>query len=319
MSFEGQSYRAGYYPYGERAHVVQVGLGDNRTFLHELVGQPGEVSVNIKWLLSACSGPSNPWELRGVAVEPVRKHFEDAEGLLRQGRFSNVSVVQVALGRHDGTVPLWRVEAAAPEALAALSAAQRAHYDWDMSYLRNMSSVGAISSHLEYFHSRLVDKAEVAVPLRRDNVQLWSWRRLTREMGFNGCEVLVLDTEGCDVEILRSMAYHCWWRPDERPWLIQFESNGLSNARGNGSDEDAVVSELEEMGYMLVGKSKTDTHMVLGAKAVEGSPLHHWMLTWRCSYCGRRESYPYLDDPYTGYTSCSNCRERPSRAGYRWY
>eukprot|EP00439_Symbiodinium_sp_Y106_P032867 s2867_g3.t3 len=176
---------------------------------------------------------------------------------------------------HQG---LWRVEAAAPEALAALSAAQRAHYDWDMSYLRNMSSVGAISSHLEYFHSRLVDKAEVAVPLRRDNVQLWSWRRLTREMGFNGCEVLVLDTEGCDVEILRSMAYHC----------------------GSADKEQ-------------------DTHMVLGAKAVEGSPLHHWMLTWRCSYCGRRESYPYLDDPYTGYTSCSNCRERPSRAGYRWY
>ena len=25
----------------------------------------------------------------------------------------------------------------------------QAHYDWDMSYLRNMSSVGAISSHLE--------------------------------------------------------------------------------------------------------------------------------------------------------------------------
>ncbi|CAE7041235.1 SF3B4 [Symbiodinium sp. CCMP2456] len=257
--------------------------------------------------------------MRGVAVEPVRKHFEDAEGLLRQGRFANVSVVQVALGRHDGTVPPPGVTLLPLTCFQSKGAVHQEHYDWDMSYLRNMSSVGAISSHLEYFHSRLVDKAEVAVPLRRDNVQLWSWRRLTREMGFHGCEVLVLDTEGCDVEILRSMAYHCWWRPEERPWLIQFESNGLSNARGDGSDEDAVVSELEEMGYMLVGKSKTDTHMVLREKAVEGSPLHHWMLTWRCSYCGRREGYPYLDDPYTGYTSCSNCRERPSRAGYGWY
>ncbi|CAE7249538.1 SF3B4 [Symbiodinium natans] len=310
MSFEGQVYRAGYYPRGERAHVVQVGLGDNRTFLHELVGQPGEVSVNIKWLLSACSGYWNQRELRGIAVEPVRKHFEDAESLLRQGRFANVSLVQVALGQWDGTVPLWRVEAAAPEALAAMSVAQREHYDWDMSYLRNMSCVGDISSHLEYFHSRLVDKAEVAVPLRKDTVQLWSWRRLAREMGFHGCEVLVLDTEGCDVEILRSMAYHCWWRPDERPWLIQFESNGLSNERGGGSDESAVVAELEDLGYMLVGKSKTDTHLVLREKAVEGSPLHRWMQTWRCSYCGRTECYPYLDEPYS---CCSNCRERPSR------
>ena len=149
------------------------------------------------WLLSACSSRS-PLALRGVAVEPVGEYFQDAQTLLQRGRFSNVAVVQVALGQWDGTVPLWRVEVASPVALAAMSAGQRAPYDWDMSYLRNMSSVGDLSSHLYSSHLRMFRNFGVRVPLRCDTVPVWSWRRLVRKIVFYGCEVLVLDTEGCE-------------------------------------------------------------------------------------------------------------------------
>ena len=46
----------------------------------------------------------------------------------------------------------------------------------------------------------MVSSTGAQVPLRRDAVLVWSWGRLVMEAGFYGCEVLVLDTGGCDVE-----------------------------------------------------------------------------------------------------------------------
>ena len=96
------------------------------------------------------------------------------------------------------------------------------------------------------------------------------------------------------------MAHHCLRRREELPSLIQFQSNGLCNERGGcGEDnEPAVVFELEELGYRLIGKSKTDTYLGLESRAIEGTPLHQWMETWRCSNCGSRNSPPYLNKPH---------------------
>lgn len=59
--------------------------------------------------------------------------------------------------------------------------------------------------------------------LCQDNVPLWTWSRLVGEIGFYGCEVLIVDAEGFDVEILKLGL----------PWLdIAQSAPGMENRHG---------------------------------------------------------------------------------------
>ena len=72
----------------------------------------------------------------------------------------------------------------------------------------------------------------------------------------------------------------------------------------------AVASELDQLGYQLMGRSKTDTYLVLESRAVEGTPLRQWMETWRCSKCGSWNNPPYLNEPRERCMTCDRCRDR---------
>jgi len=38
--------------------------------------------------------------------------------------------------------------------------------------------------------------------ITQDKVPFWTWSRLVYEIGFDGCELLIIDAEGFDVDIL---------------------------------------------------------------------------------------------------------------------
>eukprot|EP00913_Durusdinium_trenchii_P031590 g29582.t1 len=101
------AYQYGHFPRGRRAHVVQVGLGDNRTFLHDMVAvRRQEYHTGVGWLLNACS----EGDICGVAVEPVWEHFEAAHELAKENRLRNVALVQAALGEYSGRTAIYRVQ-----------------------------------------------------------------------------------------------------------------------------------------------------------------------------------------------------------------
>lgn len=281
----------GYFPRGQRAHVVQVGLGDNRTFLHDMAAIDRRATdKGVGWLLSACTDG----DICGVAVEPVWEHFEAADKLAAS-RLPNVKLVQAALGEYCGKTPIYRVEEPSHSELARLGLEAQEDFERQMSYLRNMSSVEGMSTHLVYFHSQLEQKFGLQVPIRQDNVPLWTWSRLVGEIGFYGCEVLIVDAEGFDVEILRSLAQYCEHRPGELPWVIQFESNGLCNARAGYDSESHIVTAFEKLGYILVGRGR-DTYLALQSAATSTS-MQNWLGSWRCAECRREHCYPYTLTP----------------------
>lgn len=294
------AYQYGHFPRGRRAHVVQVGLGDNRTFLHDMVAvRRQEYHTGVGWLLNACS----EGDICGVAVEPVWEHFEAAHELAKENRLRNVALVQAALGEYSGRTAIYRVQEPEKSQLDWLDEDDREDYETQMSYLRNMSSVEAKSKHLHYFHQRLEQKFKLTVPIQEDRVPLWTWTNLVDQVGFRGCELLLIDAEGFDVEILRSMAYHCQRRREELPWVIQFESNGLCNARAGYDCESYIVSEFEKLGYTLVGQGR-DTYLAL--QRANSPSLKRWLSSWSCSECNARYAYPYTVVPDV---MCQRCAD----------
>mgnify|MGYP002803597146 FL=1 len=292
------AWQYGYFPAGCRAHVVQVGLGDNRTFLHDWFESPPE----LRWLLSSISSHH---DFCGVAVEPVWRHLEAAYHLAESaGYASNVALIQAALGQQLGRTAIYRVEELPPEELKGFSEAELEEYELQMSYLRNMSCVEELSDWLQYRHHLLEEQLKVHVPITQDVVPLWTWQRLVEETGFVGCEVLLIDAEGFDVEILRSLAEYCADRVEELPWVIQFESNGLCNARAGYDCEREIVTEFEKLGYLLLGRGR-DTYMVL--KSAWSTSLQEWLSSWTCVECDAKNSYPYALMPEVLCQSCADC------------
>ena len=87
---------------------------------------------------------------------------------------------------------------------------------------------------------------------------------LAHELNFSGCQVLIVDTEGHDAAVFRSMISHCKNRsPEEWPWLIQFETMGNCDLVEGKGTEWGIINTLVEYGYALVHFSWNDTQLVL--------------------------------------------------------
>ena len=75
------------HPAGYRASMVQIGLGNNRTFIYNFKDEQDEDSrrwsSHIHWLLGSCSIRSAE-EFFGVAVEPVAEYARGCEEFMRE-------------------------------------------------------------------------------------------------------------------------------------------------------------------------------------------------------------------------------------------
>merc|ERR1719277_2421825 len=122
-----------------------------------------------------------------------------------------VQLVQAAMGEEDAEDA--EIHVLTPETYRALLEAvpqnMRRHLEMDLDYVRNMSCVGR--EHPTFNLSRKLAWQRYGVdiclkPLRTD---VWSYGRLAKALDFCGCEVLLIDAEGHDTKILRSLIWHC--------------------------------------------------------------------------------------------------------------
>merc|ERR1712048_1150337 len=93
-------------------------------------------------------------------------------------------------------------------------------------------------------------------------VDIWTWAKLATTFNFAGCELLVIDTEGYDTKILRSMIAHCREHTNDWPDVIQFETMGHCDRHEGLGSEKQIIRLLEDEGYTLVAMSDLNSHLV---------------------------------------------------------
>ena len=298
---------------GQQIHFVQIGLGTNSTFIQNCAGKKDEWDPCIEWLLQATSDTTPHDKLRGIAVEPVAELAASLHCAAE--RLQNVELVQVAIGETDkqnAEMHAFSIHEC-DALLQQVPAWQQSSLQHDLEYILNMSSVGAISQEMQWKVGDITRKYNVLVDVKPRYLDVWTWGHLSNVSNFHGCEVLLIDTEGYDTQILRSLIQYCHSRPSEWPQLIQFETMGhCDELEGTGS-EWATVEALEVEGYTLVNFGHHNTYLVLAQALKKEHRLQKWLWTWRCTHC--RASWeeddwqhvlPFTTDR-TG-TYCQRCR-----------
>lgn len=288
---------------GARVSFVQIGLGTNCTFVQHLVGE--EADRVIPWLLEAAS-EHHPLRIRGVAVEPVAELVEDLRA--RANLLPFVELVQAAIGEHDEVDADLQVfgRRAMNELLNQVAPASVDKAKSELEYLLNMSCVGNIHPMVPKLSRSLLKKYGINVESARQATDVWSWEKLATQCNFVSCELLIIDTEGYDARILRSLMQHCRERPEAWPWLIQFETMGHCDHLDGEGTEWAVIHELEMEGYTLVSQSHYNSHLVRSEEIGHSRPLTRWVDSWRCTHCGRQRCFPYVSMKAEGII-CRRC------------
>mmetsp|Transcript_109764 Transcript_109764/g.321347 ORF Transcript_109764/g.321347 Transcript_109764/m.321347 type:complete len:368 (-) Transcript_109764:74-1177(-) len=294
---------------GAKINAVQIGLGTFATIIQNLVGRRDEWDPIIGWLLQAVS-ETDPQRFRGVAVEPVSEHVKrlrkQAANALPQLR-----LVQVAIGEDEAEDAELHVltQAAHDQLLASVPPHERGQLAADLIYLRNMSCVDGPHPSFHQCREKALRKFGIDLSLEPFRTSVWSYGRLASSLDFCGCELLVVDAEGHDAKILRSMITHC--REEEArgrcawPDIVVFESAGLCDSKEGGESEADVIKQLESCGYFVLLRCKMNTDMVRREAVQQSEHLQHWVNSLVCHEC-RNQSCPMtICDKRTLCSCCS--------------
>ena len=285
---------------GKRVHVVQIGLGTNATFIQNFASPHDEDwDKGIDWILQSASSVGSITGFTGVAVEPAAEHVHVLRPFVEKS-LPGVALVQCAIGDIDGDSELYLLPRQVHDALLRQAPWwQREGLERSLSYVLNMSCVGREHPDMPYYLQTLRRDYGVQVELDQARVIIWSWDRLSRELNFGGCELLVVDTEGYDVRILRSLVAHCLQceqdlQEDCWPYVIQFETQGHSGRVEGIEAKWGIINELMNVGYTLVHYSHYSTQLARTKELLYNDRVIDWASTFVCSGCGRRHCYPYL-------------------------
>ena len=292
---------------GQRVHFVQIGLGTNSTCIQNLCDDAGWTH-NIAWLLKATTAdPTDPSQTRGISVEPMEKHVEALRPYVQNSQ--NLSLIRAAIGAEDSLeAAVFGIDRDTVDSLLAqVPEWQHEDFRHALEYILNMSRMDSMHYALHDYLTHIWETFRVHINIQQFPVSIWSWKTLVKTCNFAGCEVLIIDTEGYDAKILRSMLTYCR-NTGEWPSVIQFETMGhCDDVDGHGT-EWAVIGELESAGYIVLGYSWLDTHLV-HREAPHSTQLQDWLETWQCEKCGTTKAFPYIRSE-SG-TFCSRCSSLP--------
>jgi hypothetical protein len=252
---------------GERVHAVQIGLGTHGTFPENIVGTWCERDPLIAWLSRSLSDAR--WNhFRCIVVEPVPEHINRVRGY--QECLQHLRCLQAAVSDEnvEGVELHLMSQKAHDDLLNSVTEDLRPRLAKDLRYVRNMSTVGEWHPFIGNIRKRMWKRYGVDVfsYLETTSTEVWSFSKLAKHYDFCGCEVLLLDTEGHDSKILRSMIQHCqeqellgkWAWPD----VIAFETAGICDDFDGSGTEAETIKMLENCGYLLFLKHDCNADMI---------------------------------------------------------
>ena len=300
---------------GERLNFVQIGLGTNSTFIQNFAGERHEWDENVDWLMRA-SSEQRPEVLQGIAVEPVSELVaalkRPAEGL------PHVELVQVAMGECD----MWGTEVQVlslherDALLQRVPARRRASLQHDLEYILNMSSVGGVHPCVPGLIQNIAADYNIHIDMEERQCDVWTWNTLSWQCNFRGCEVLLIDTEGYDAQILRSIIDYCRYYPDAWPQVIQFETMGHCDEKEGSGTEWNVIKALEAEGYTLVNLGHNNSNLVLSSALQTEARIQDWVAGWTCDTCMRSWQLPYSTNRKGRY--CRRCDQAEGSGSWQW-
>jgi hypothetical protein len=273
---------------GQHLHAVQVGLGTFATVMQNLVGARDEWDPMIDWLLESTS-ERRPEHFRAVAVEPVGEHVSR----LRRGLSStmpNVALLQVALGEDVALESVYVfTEDAFAVALAAVPKDQQEEAGQQLTYLRNMSCVGTPHPDFARIHRELLDKFGIDVMMEAERTDVWTYQQLVRNLNFKGVELLIIDAEGHDTMILRSVIDHCRTQEANDRWewpdVIVCETLGHCDRKVGTGAEAACIESLRACRYSMLMSGGPNVTLVNNSAFTNRKPLRDWIAQLYCSDC----------------------------------
>ena len=292
---------------GCRVHVVQIGLGTNCTFIQNFAGSKKCWDSGIHWVLQSVSTDLSPQVLTGVAVEPVVEYVTVFEPMMKF--LPNVAMVQCAIGYKDDVLKMHYISEETCVALINNAARRhRAGLMRSLEYLKNMSCVEQKHPHLNSCLTDLSREYGVDPVLQESRVLVWSWGTLVDTLNFSSCEVLILDAEGFDVRILRSMISHCKNHEEYSwPYVIQLETQGHCDKLEGTNAEWGLIEALTEHGYILVCYSHYNTYLALESQLLNNRHVKEWAGQLRCARCWKRHCYPYVNPRLDLKVYCQVC------------
>ena len=284
---------------GEKLNFIQIGLGTNATFIQNLAGNKKTHSRSLHWLFQPSTEHAQD-KVTGIGVEPIA-HL--AEALLKVAvHLPRVQVLQKAIGDQDqqGKDMFFLSKQTHDDLISKVQAFRREELTQDLEYLCNMSCLGSehpkMRSTMDHIVAKyeIQDTSELCKPCTQ-KVDVWSWSTLVREFNFGGCEILLVDAEGSDAKILRSLVQHCKTNPTHWPEMIQFETMGHCDVLEGQGTELRVLETLQGEGYKIITISEYNS-IVIKASAIENEEKWRNVVgEWYCSNCKGKWLTPFYE------------------------
>lgn len=275
---------------GRSVHVLQIGLGTFGTFLHH-------DQYWLDMLLEASSKGATD-ELCAIGVDPVEESAGPLERIAMDEASNNrCSIMLAAVGDEElDRVSLWCLPHMARQSLReelvgrGVDTVTKAAVDKQMAYMENMSSIH--SAHPDFAHSVewVRHMSHTPMPLIEERaVPMHSFASILAHYNASSCELLLIDAEGGDCAVLRSMIQACsdgvvrsW------PKVIRFETRGHADVMEQRRDtEESTIKALQQVGYLLV-EAGYDATLVHGPAMALSNQLCAWAdkyFTLTCNAC----------------------------------
>ena len=291
-------------------NIVQVGLGTNATFVQNICGEDEDWDASIHWMLR-CVSEKRPGAVTGIGVEPVKEHLQSLQWHA-EVTAPGVALVCAAIGESDieGVEVHALVRKNHDYLLQLVWQEHRSEFHVQLQYLQNMSCVG--EPHPNFFHQQqwLYQQYGVWVDLDCVQTDVWTWEKLRRQLNVDGCELLIVDAEGYDAAVLRSLITHCRERleigTNVWPNVIQFETMGnCDKIEGYGVEWD-VINALKREGYVLVHYSNYNIHLAYHTELHGNEFVRDWAESFCCRLCNGYHRYPYITN-YRLVVLCEKC------------
>lgn len=275
---------------GSIVHVVQIGLGTFGTFLHQ-----DEQWVQIMLEATSWKG-EHAEQLRGIGVDPL----EEAAGLSEQLALERggAAVLLSAVAQTRGEVSLFCLRHGMRQKcrqwLQYTNEYVRSEVDAGLAYLENMSSIE--TPHPDFMYN--ADKISKYVHctdefMEKRQVPVYTYKDILEMHNAAGCEVLIIDAEGADCAVLRSVIDACRYQGVPWPRAIRFETREIADYKEWGSVEEQTVQELQKEGYLLLDVGG-DATLVYAPAMEQSASLAQWADKWftLCCYSCRWNAFP---------------------------
>jgi hypothetical protein len=126
---------------------------------------------------------------------------------------------------------------------------------------------------------------------------VWTYQQLVRKLNFKGVELLIIDAEGHDTMILRSVIDHCRTQEANASWewpdVIVCETLGHCDRKVGTGAEAACMESLRECRYSMLTSGGPNVTLVNNSAFRYHKPLRDWIAKLHCNDCAYTDQWPF--------------------------